>query len=371
MIDLARIPSDLGIDLRAWRDAAEDGLRRAAPAREPLASLYRGILDHGRRFRPLLVQAGHLACGGAPERVTGVAVAVELLHKASCVHDDVMDGDGFRRGVPTAHHTHGNATAVVFGDYLVAAAWRELHRALTAFPADVRQRCADELARVFVAMCEGQAEPLATVPARDARDAPVSDYAAGSSDTPYWDRAYAKTGSLIEGALALGALAAGAAEHHRPLPALRAIGRAAGIAFQLINDLNGLIGVEARSGKLPCGDAVRGEPTWPLHLLDQALRSPDRAFLDPARPDRAALDPTSPDRAALDPACMRDLLHQTGVADRVRGHVASLLTDCLRHAAEISHPGVRTLIELLATSPDSPYWSALDAPSPGRRGQRS
>jgi geranylgeranyl diphosphate synthase type I len=348
MIDLATtsdLGPALGVDLRAWRDAVDHGLGRAAPTREPLASLYRGVLAHGRRFRPLLVQAAHLACGGDPERVTGLAVAVELLHKASCVHDDVMDGDGFRRGVPTAHHTHGNAIAVVFGDYLVAAAWRELHRALAAFSADIRQRCADELARVFVAMCEGQAEPLAAV------DAATTD---AHDDAACWDRAYAKTGSLIEGALALGALAAGAAEHHRPLPALRAIGRAAGIAFQLINDLNGLLGVEARGGKLPCGDAIRGEPTWPLHLLQRALA------VAPAPADplgRAALDPL-----ALDPARMRDLLHQTGVADRVRAHVAALLADCRRHAAAIPHPGVRTLIELLATSPDSPYWSALDAP---------
>lgn len=347
MIDLATtsdLGPALGVDLRAWRDAVEHGLGGAAPTREPLASLYRGVLAHGRRFRPLLVAAAHLACGGDPARATGLAVAVELLHKASCIHDDVMDGDGFRRGVPTAHHTHGNAIAVVFGDYLVAAAWRELHRALAAFPADIRQRCADELARVFVAMCEGQAEPLAAGAAAttDAHD-----------DAACWDRAYAKTGSLIEGALALGALAAGAAEHHGPLPALRAIGRAAGIAFQLINDLNGLIGVEARGGKLPCGDAIRGEPTWPLHLLQRTLAAaPTGTF------DRTALDPILD--PALGPARMRDLLHQTGVADRVRGHVASLLADCRRHAAEIPHAGVRMLIELLATSPDSSYWSALD-----------
>jgi geranylgeranyl diphosphate synthase, type I len=326
VIEPGHIPSEL----RAWRDAIEEGLRRAAPRREPLASLYQKVLANGRRFRPILVHAAHLACGGSAERVTGLAVAIELLHKASCVHDDLMDGDAFRRGIPAAFQTHGSAAAVVFGDYLVAAAWRELHQALVPFSSDVRQRCADELARVFVAMCEGQAEAL--VPG-------------SGEDEVFWERAYAKTGSLIEGSLALGGLAAGVHEGEAPLPALRAIGRAAGIAFQLINDLNGLMGVEARGGKLPCGDAVRGERTWPIHLLERAMGA-DVSMAGMGR----------------DPARMRDLLQRTGVAERVRAHVSELLADCRRHAAEIPHAGVRALVGLLAGSADSTYWSEIDAP---------
>ncbi|MGW0366086.1 family 2 encapsulin nanocompartment cargo protein polyprenyl transferase [Streptomyces sp. NPDC002990] len=200
----------------------------------------------GKAIRPALVLAAAQAVNGGAEDAVRPAVAVELAHNFTLLHDDVIDKDARRRGRATAWTVFGSADAIITGDAMVALALRLL--AQDPHPA-AAAACA-RLATCVIELCAGQ-----------------------QADCAFEQRAYvsldecltmatAKTGALLGCACALGALYAGAAPDE--VDAMDAFGREAGLAFQLIDDLIGIWGDPGHTGKPAGADLLARKKSLPV-----------------------------------------------------------------------------------------------------------
>ena len=200
----------------------------------------------GKLLRPSLVLFTCEALGGEVEKALPLAVAIELVHTFSLVHDDIVDRDRVRRGRPTAWVALGEHQAIHAGDGLLALAFRTVARA--GLPGDGVARAVASLAAATVAMVEGQS-----------LDLELEGRLAGTD--LYLEMARGKTGALLGCALELGAIAA------RRLDlalAHRGAGEALGVAFQVRDDWLGLWGDPSEVGKAVGADLVRGKRSFPI-----------------------------------------------------------------------------------------------------------
>jgi geranylgeranyl pyrophosphate synthase len=211
------------------------------------------IAAGGKRLRPLLVCLA--ADGEDGDGVVRAAAAVELVHSATLVHDDVLDGASLRRGVPTVVASGGRRAATATGDLLFARAFAELVR--NGRPDEVRA-----LSDATSALAAGELMQRA-----DAWDATVL---VGR----YMQRCELKTARLFEAACRLGAIEAGAEPD-----ALGDFGRRIGLAFQILDDVLDVSGPAERTGKHRGTDLLDGTVTLPLILARE--RDDDLAALDP------------------------------------------------------------------------------------------
>ncbi|MFM9025476.1 MAG: polyprenyl synthetase family protein [Planctomycetaceae bacterium] len=248
-------------------DRALTGSPEAAP--RLVEAMRYAVLAPGKRLRPALALWACQACGGSWEAAAPAAVAVELIHAYSLVHDDLpaMDDDDLRRGRPTCHRAFDEATAILCGDALQALAFETLARDL---PPDRAGRACLVLARAAgaEALVGGQADDLAAERGwiGSLADAPAADQVA------WMDRINRrKTAALFLAALELGGLAAGADAARLELVAR--FGRAFGQAFQIADDLLDAEGSEAAVGKRVGKDAGRGKLTFPTVEGAAAARS--------------------------------------------------------------------------------------------------
>jgi len=241
--------------------AAEHG---ATLARHATATIAAG----GKRLRPLLVflAAGEGADEAAQARLVRAAVAVELIHSASLVHDDVLDAAALRRGAPTVVAAAGRTMATATGDLLFSRAFAELARGGEL--EDVRA-----LSAAASALAAGELMQRA-----DAFDA-------GVALERYVLRCELKTGSLFEAACRLGAQGAGLPGDHAD--ALARFGRRIGLAFQLLDDVLDVSGPASRTGKARGTDLLDGTVTLPLILARERDRELARLELRSLRPDDA------------------------------------------------------------------------------------
>jgi geranylgeranyl pyrophosphate synthase len=269
------------------------------------------IAAGGKRLRPLLV---FLAAGKADgEGVVRAAAAVELVHSATLVHDDVLDGASLRRGRPTVVAVAGRGMATATGDLLFSRAFAEL----------VHNARADEvrvLSDASSALAEG--ELLQRADAWNVR-VPIARYL---------HRCELKTARLFEAACALGAMEGGG----EPAP-LTAFGRRIGLAFQLLDDVLDVSGPADRTGKHRGADLLDGTVTLPLILARED--DPELAALDL----REVATPTAAEAVcdriaatgALDAARDRAL----GIADEARAQLPRLPA-AQREAFELVADGV-------------------------------
>ncbi|WP_420035503.1 family 2 encapsulin nanocompartment cargo protein polyprenyl transferase [Streptomyces sp. cg28] len=247
--------------LARTRAAVDPVLRRAVeglPGSLRRVALYHFGWEHadgtpavghaGKAVRPALVLAAARAVGGRARQAVPAAAAVELTHNFSLLHDDVMDRDATRRHRPTAWAVFGDADAILTGDALQAQAQRLLvEDGHAAAPAAMAR-----LASCVVELCAGQAADVA-LERRDPAETSLPETLA---------MAEAKTGALLGCACALGGLYAGAGEEE--VAALDAFGRAAGLAFQLIDDVIGIWGDPVRTGKPAGADLVVRKKSLPV-----------------------------------------------------------------------------------------------------------
>lgn len=270
----AWLPARLGeVERRLAEVAAGHGPELGAEAEATLTA-------GGKRLRPLLL----LICAGErrAEAALPAATAIELVHMATLVHDDVLDGAPVRRGRPTVFARSGRPAAVAVGDLLFSRAFHELARAERG-TAQVA-----ELSAASVRLARGE-----LMQRRDAYDTTVGE-------ERYLERCALKTASLFEGACRIGRLAAGGGGSEE----LAAFGREIGLAFQLLDDVLDVTGPPERTGKARGTDLLDGTVNLPLIL---ALR---------ADPGLAGLDLRSLDEAAAERAC--DRIAATKALDEVR-----------------------------------------------------
>ncbi|MFB7547335.1 family 2 encapsulin nanocompartment cargo protein polyprenyl transferase [Streptomyces sp. NPDC056154] len=254
----------------------------------------------GKAIRPALVLAAARALGGDPQRAVRAAVAVELAHNFTLLHDDIIDEDRTRRHRPTAWAVFGIPDAVIAGDAMLALAQRLL--AEDTDPASARASA--RLSACVIELCAGQQADCAF------EDRGPDEVSLDECLT----MATAKTGALLGCACALGALYAGAEE--RAVGALDGFGREAGLAFQLIDDLIGIWGDPAQTGKPVGADLVAHKKSLPVVA---ALTSATPAAAELAELYRGSMNtPGEVGRAAdaVDRAGGRDWA-QISAADRM------------------------------------------------------
>ncbi len=207
------------------------------------------LLDSGgKRIRPVLAIYSARCFGAITNETIYAALAAELIHMASLVHDDVIDGANLRRGRSTINSVHGNQVAVLTGDYLFAEAFKLLasHK-LTP--------CMGFLLEAIQQMCEGEVN--------QARD----KFATDVSQADYMKRIAQKTGILLAASCKCGAWTAGAKPEE--IAGLEQYGLNLGYAFQIVDDILDFVGTEQDLGK-PIGlDLASGNITLPAILLLQ------------------------------------------------------------------------------------------------------
>ncbi|MDE2147601.1 MAG: polyprenyl synthetase family protein [Burkholderiales bacterium] len=249
--------------------AVDAALERWVPADAPagLGEVMRyGVLDGGKRLRPLLVLASCQAAAGDREAALRAAVAVELIHAYSLVHDDMpcMDNDVLRRGKPTVHVKYGQAQAMLAGDAMQALAFEVLTPEAGLAPA-LQARLVGLLARAagHAGMAGGQAIDLASIGRALDEDA-------------LRDMHRRKTGALLQASVLMGAacgrLDAGA------WAALQDCGAALGLAFQVVDDILDVTQASATLGKTAGKDQQHDKPTYVSLLGLQAARRQAQAL---------------------------------------------------------------------------------------------
>ena len=239
--------------------------RVTAQAGEPLASHATGtVAAGGKRLRPLLVVLAAESAGGpgdsadAEDSLVRAAVAVELVHSATLVHDDVIDGAQLRRGHPSVAAAAGRKLAIATGDLLFSRAFAELARNRDAAQLRV-------LSDASSALAEGE-----LLQREDA-------YAAHVAVARYLRRCELKTAAPVRGRLPPGC-AGGRRRLARSRRWLGAFARRIGLAFQLLDDVLDVSGPVERTGKARGTDLLDGTVTLPLILARE--RDPELAALD-------------------------------------------------------------------------------------------
>jgi len=299
--------------------AVELRLAEIAQTHGPLLGRHAGdtIASGGKRLRPLLVL---LAAGREPEdpsELLACAAAVELVHSATLVHDDVLDSAALRRGVPTVWAQGGRALAVATGDLLFSRAFAEMTAVGTI--AAVRT-----LSRASSALAEGE-----LLQREDAWNATVSV-------ERYLYRCELKTARLFEAACELGAISAGEPQAH--VTALGAFGLRLGLAFQLLDDVLDVSGSAGQTGKHRGTDLLDGTVTLPLILA----RRRDETI--------AAVDPreiVTPQQA--DALCER--IEATGALADARAQALAIVVDAKQGLAALElGDGQARALDLVADS---------------------
>jgi geranylgeranyl pyrophosphate synthase len=234
------------VNLDEWRSALDRKIAEvlATLSPGPMHDAIAQALDGGKRIRPLLSMAACAAAGGSYRDALNAAAAIELLHCASLIHDDIMDRSALRRGNPTIHARHGISAAILSGDLLIALAYRTLH-------ADHRSRKPDillEFSETFVLLCEGQGEDIRFTDANRGGEA------------AHIEMVRKKTAELLAGSLSIGARIA--TDDPSVVEALRTFGLYLGLAYQAKDDLLDAIGTEQQTGKTCGTDKRNGRHTY-------------------------------------------------------------------------------------------------------------
>lgn len=227
-------------------------------------SVIPALADHlinagGKRLRPLLTVAAARLLGSADEACLKLAAAVEFIHTATLLHDDVIDSSQLRRGKVAAHLIWGAPSSVLVGDYLFARAFELMVEAgsLTAL---------DILAKAAGVISEG--EVLQLTRAHDLN----------LSQDVYLEIIRAKTAELFAAAAEAGAVSAGASDEH--CRSMRSYGLNLGLAFQLVDDALDYDGATEALGKNAGDDFREGKVTLPLLLAAARTRGREDAFWD-------------------------------------------------------------------------------------------
>jgi octaprenyl-diphosphate synthase len=301
-------------DLRRVETLIEEHLRSDVGLVNEIARYVRA--GGGKRIRPGLLLLSARMCGHVGERAELLATVVELLHTATLLHDDIIDGAELRRGQKTVSRRWGSDASVLLGDFMFAKSF-EMALAPENVPI-VRL-----LSEVALRMIEGETIEI------------VRRASSTVSEAENLDLIRRKTADLFSACARIGAVLGGATEAQTR--ALSSYGLNLGICFQMVDDLLDLTGSEARLGKPVASDLREGRVTLPIILLL------DRAEADAARQVQTVLTDRSFERVSREQIVR--LVREYGVLEQAR-RIAQSHADAARAD--------------LAVFEDSPYRKALE-----------
>ncbi len=213
----------------------------------------------GKRLRPYLVLKSCELVGGDPDSALPFAAAMEALHNFTLIHDDIMDNDELRRGVPTVHKLWGVPIAIVSGDLLFAKAYQAMLK--PAIDGDLGCKrvieCIKRVTEATITICEGQTMDISYSDVRD------------TSEDDYLSMVGGKTASLFKACAEVGAIVGGGSTEE--VAKVGSFAYDAAIAFQIVDDVLGVTSDEEILGK-PVGSDIReGKKTLiVIHALKHA-----------------------------------------------------------------------------------------------------
>lgn len=264
---LDRLNDHLAADMQAVNALIIRNMQAEVPLIPQLAGYL--IAAGGKRIRPLLTLACAQLYDYSGERTYGLAAAVEFIHTATLLHDDVVDESGERRGQKTANLIFGNQASVLVGDFLFSRAFQLM---VADGSLDVLRILSDSAAIIT----QGEVKQLAT----------ASDLNATIDD--YLQVVQAKTAALFAAACEIGPIIAGADKG--AAQALCEYGMNLGIAFQIVDDVLDYTADQAKLGKNIGDDFREGKMTLPVILALQKANEKDRAFWQRTVGDRKIHD---------------------------------------------------------------------------------
>ncbi len=219
----------------------------------------------GKRIRPTLLLLAAHALDYSGQSAIRLGAVVEMVHAATLVHDDIIDGADMRRGRPSANTTWGNEKCVLVGDWLYMQAFRVALK-------ERNLRVLDLLIEMTQQMVEGELLQ-------------IQKLGRAVSEAEYYDLIYRKTACLFSVSVNLGAVLAGASEEDEA--ALAAYGRAVGLAFQIVDDVLDLTATEEVLGKPVASDLREGKATLSvIHSIDHGTAA-DRKAIQRVLDDRS------------------------------------------------------------------------------------
>ncbi|MHB8578833.1 MAG: polyprenyl synthetase family protein [Ignavibacteriaceae bacterium] len=227
----------------------ENKLEKLLQNRKPASLYFPGsyiLRGGGKRLRPLLVLFSAKAVGGKLSSVYNSAIAVELLHNFTLVHDDIMDNADKRRGKLTLHKKYDVNTAILVGDSLLSVAYENLLKDCK----DNAKPALEAFTKGLVEVCEGQSMDKDF---ETKKNISINDYILMIKK---------KTAAMAEMCCKIGAILGGGSP--KDIQALANFGKNIGIAFQIQDDLLDIIGDEKEFGKFVGGDLVEGKKTFLL-----------------------------------------------------------------------------------------------------------
>jgi geranylgeranyl pyrophosphate synthase len=299
--------------------ACRENIRRDL-ADGPSAGHLAAYFERGKMMRPMLVFLCAAAVGGDAFEALPAAEAIELLHVAALIHDDIIDEADERRGLPSLHRGIGASAALVVGDYLILRAFESLTRAVENQSSAQGLKAVRLLSRYAQDCCRGQIQEL--VPSPD-----------DSTEQHYFSIVQGKTSSQFAAAVTLGAAFGNAGDEE--LRALRTFGVNAGIAFQIRDDELDVTSDSAVLGK-PAGNSMQARrPLLPfIYLAKHGSPDAQAAFAamrnDPARRHDVAV-----------------LLGKEGVLERVRQTQRRFLSRALSALERLRPCGERDALKAI------------------------
>jgi octaprenyl-diphosphate synthase len=296
---------------------------RAGNALEPVAEISSYLLQGGgKRLRPALLLLAAGASGYRGSSAIRLAAVVEMIHSATLIHDDVIDGANTRRGRPSANARWGNHMSVLAGDWLY----------MESFEMALRERnfaILDILIGFTQNMVEGELLQLTRLGRIDLTEAEATDLA------------YRKTARLFSGCTRLGAVLGGQSE--KVEIALAEYGRNAGLAFQLVDDLLDFTSSPEKVGKPVLSDLKEGKVTLPLIF---ALQNGSGKEAHAAHRKLVAAVLEERDFQSVRPEEITQLVRESGALDRAR---------------ELAEAHARQAVACLEVLPDTGYRRALSS----------
>lgn len=225
------------------------------------------IAHGGKRLRPYMVIKSCEILGGTIKQALPAAAAVEMIHNFTLVHDDIMDNDEMRHGVPTVHTKFGIPVGILAGDVLFSKAF-EIISAESKMPKEISLALVSKLAQACVDVCEGQILDIMM-----ARSQKIP------SENQYIRMIEKKTSALFEVSCAMGAICANT--KRKDVSNLSSFGRNLGVAFQIVDDLIGVTG-DSKITKKPVGNDIReGKKSLPILLaINKAKGNNKEKILD-------------------------------------------------------------------------------------------
>ena len=219
------------------------------------------IIHGGKRLRPFMVLKSCMMLGGKQSDAMAAAGAVEMIHNFTLTHDDIMDNDDMRHGVPTTHKKFDMPLAILAGDVLYSKAYQTISK--SKLSANYKSQLVSKLSKACIEICEGQVD-----------DIKLAENKRIPTESEYIKMIEKKTAVLFEVSCAMGAISA--KKSVKDVKNLSVFGRNLGIAFQITDDLIGIMGDSKVTGKAVGNDIREGKKSLPILLAIRNASGSDK-----------------------------------------------------------------------------------------------